>query len=293
MVGPTGQAGIPMSLHLGREIRAGGHGHLVALRLGSPDQREHGIEVADHRSAGEQQPHRNTPVGGGAPRHVGGYFASATPPRWAGPVQVWRIGAGAIPYCRRCIWAAWSGGDAGVDQWFLVAIDGSGWPPFRKAVGVDPAGPAAGREIVMVINAKQSQIVEVGRSAIDPGNDVVPLGPFWGSVAGRKRTSTVAGDQRGGLAAAGDPSGPAQVECDAVAVQERVVGLGLVGHAADLVGGDQGAVGGEAVAGACEQVFEVDGDDHRRRRPTGSGTAASERRSRSQTSSRASCIRCP
>ena len=36
----------------------------------------------------------------------------------------------------------------------------------------------------------------------------------------------------------------------------------------DLVGADQGAVGGDPVAGAVEQVLDVDGDDHRRRGPT-------------------------
>ena len=35
-----------------------------------------------------------------------------------------------------------------------------------------------------------------------------------------------------------------------------------------VVGADQGAVGGDAVAGAGEQVLDIDGDDHRRRRPT-------------------------
>ena len=75
------------------------------------------------------------------------------------------------------------GGDAGVDHGFLVAVDGSGWSPFGEAVGVDAAGPAAGGEIVMVISAKQSQIVQIRFAAVDPSNDVMSFGPFWGSVA--------------------------------------------------------------------------------------------------------------
>ena len=36
---------------------------------------------------------------------------------------------------------------------------------------------------MVVVTAKQSQIVQIGGSAVNPGNDVMSLGPF-GTVAG-------------------------------------------------------------------------------------------------------------
>ena len=196
-------------------------------------------------------------------------------------------------YCRRCIRAAWSAVMRVLINGFWSRSTDRGGRHSGSAVSVDAAGPAAGREIVMVINAKQSEIVQIGRPAVDPGNDVVPLGPFRCSIATGKAAAAVAGDQRGGLAAAGDASGPAQVQHDPVAVQERVVRLGLISHAAYLVGGDQGAVGGDdrsrcrsSRSSISMVMITVAGV------PPDSGIV-SERRSRSQTSSSASCIRCP
>ena len=42
------------------------------------------------------------------------------------------------------------------------------------------AGPAAGGEVVVVVAAEQGQVVEVGRSAVDPGDDVVAFAPSGG-----------------------------------------------------------------------------------------------------------------
>ena len=128
--------------------------------------------------------------------------------------------------------------DSGVDDRFLITIDGSGWGPFRDSVGVDAAGPASAGEVVMVIAAEQSQIIHIRFAAINPRDEVMSFAPFRGSIAARKGAPGVAGDQRRGLAAGRDPSGPAQIEYNPVAVQERVVGLGLIGHGADLVGAE-------------------------------------------------------
>jgi len=64
-------------------------------------------------------------------------------------------------------------GDAGVDKWLLVGVNRFRWSPFGDAVVVDAAGPAAGVEVVVVMNAKQRKIIEISLAAVDPGNDVV------------------------------------------------------------------------------------------------------------------------
>jgi hypothetical protein len=49
--------------------------------------------------------------------------------------------------------------DAGVDVGLLMLVDPSGWDPFRKPVGVEPAGPAFLQEVGVVVSAEQGQIV--------------------------------------------------------------------------------------------------------------------------------------
>ena len=65
--------------------------------------------------------------------------------------------------------------DSGVDHGVLVAVDPCGRGPFGEAVGVDAAGPAAGQEVVVVISADQSQIVQIRQPTIQPLANVVPL----------------------------------------------------------------------------------------------------------------------
>jgi len=87
--------------------------------------------------------------------------------------------------------------DSGVDKRFLVAVDPAARNPFGNAVGVETAGPAAGQKVVVVVNAEQGQIVEVGGSAVDLGNDVMPLAILRGSVAAGKAAAGISGVKGG------------------------------------------------------------------------------------------------
>jgi len=84
-------------------------------------------------------------------------------------------------------------GDAGVDDGFLITVDGYGRRPFGYSVRVDAPGPATGGEIVMVVTANQSQIAQIRFAALNPGNDVMSFAPFRGSIAAGNRAAGVAG----------------------------------------------------------------------------------------------------
>jgi hypothetical protein len=131
-------------------------------------------------------------------------------------------------------------------------VDPPRWCPFGYPVGVDAAVPAFGGEVVMVVAAEQGQVVQISLPAVDPGHNVMAFGPFWWGVAAGEGASDISGDQGDGLAAAGDAAGPAESQHLTVAGEERVVEVGLVGQVAGGVGADQGAVGGDAVAGVGE-----------------------------------------
>src|SRR5580765_5055904 len=75
------------------------------------------------------------------------------------------------------------GADAEVDLRGLVGIHPAGWYPFRYPLRIDPDCPATVQKIVMMVFAKECEVVEVGFAAVDPGNDVVPFAVFGGDVA--------------------------------------------------------------------------------------------------------------
>jgi hypothetical protein len=60
----------------------------------------------------------------------------------------------------------------------------------------------------VVVSAEQGEVVEVGRSAEDPVDDVVPVAPAgWVGAAG-EGAAAVAGDQGSGLAFGSEPLSP-------------------------------------------------------------------------------------
>lgn len=83
----------------------------------------------------------------------------------------------------RCL----GGGVVGVDVWW--------WGEFGEAVGVEADGPLSAVDAAVVSAAEQDGVVEVGVPAGCPGLDVVCVAPAGGSVAVRKRTPFVGGDE--------------------------------------------------------------------------------------------------
>ena len=171
------------------------------------------------------------------------------------------------------------GGDSGIDDRFLITINRAGRGPFGDSVGVDASGPAAGGEIVMVVTAKQSQIVQVRFAAIDPGHEVMSFAPFRGSIAARKGASSIPGVQGEGLAAgwrsAGSGPNPARRR-SAV----RTVGMMSAWLAIRSTWSVRIRVPSLLVPYPVpgEQIIDVDGDDHCGRGATrlGHGVGAEE-----------------
>src|SRR4029434_1810253 len=104
------------------------------------------------------------------------------------------------------------------------------------------------------ICAEQSQVAKVGRPAIDPVDDVVPVTPLRGMITTREGTSALPDNQRHGLAAGGDPSRTAQRQRHTVAVDDGGPNLGLIGNPQQLSGADLAAVAGLSDPSLGKQV---------------------------------------
>src|SRR6266516_7147743 len=104
----------------------------------------------------------------------------------------------------------------GVADRCLVGVDVCGRDPAGLAV-VHGHCPAVALEFAMVIPAEQAQIVEVGRSAIDPAEDVMHLGPARRRVASGKAAAAVTGRECVALGCGGDAASSSVAE-DAFAV---------------------------------------------------------------------------
>jgi hypothetical protein len=73
--------------------------------------------------------------------------------------------------------------------------------------------------------------------------------------------SGISSDQGYGLAAGGEPLGPAQCEGDAVAVDDGGPDLGLISNAQQLIRAELAAVAGLGQPGPRQKIIDVDGDD--------------------------------
>ena len=93
--------------------------------------------------------------------------------------------------------------DAGVEVGLLILVDPFWWCPFGQPVGVDAAGPAFLEEVGVVVSAEQSQVVQVGGSAQDPVEDVMPVAPTCRVGAAGKGAAAVPSGQRQSLAFGG------------------------------------------------------------------------------------------
>ena len=70
---------------------------------------------------------------------------------------------------------------------------------FHDQVLRRPIEPKCFLEAAVVVGAEQAQVVQAGGAAVDPGADVVGLGPGGGSGAAREAAAAVAGGQRPAL----------------------------------------------------------------------------------------------
>ena len=123
-----------------------------------------------------------------------------------------------------------SGAYSTVDQWALPGINPTWWPPFRQSLVVDGHRPAALQEVVVVIDAEQRQVVQIGLPTLSPRNDVVPLAVFRRMQATGERAADVAGDQCHGLVPGGAPFDAAEIERDSLRVESRTIDLRLIRH---------------------------------------------------------------
>lgn len=94
-----------------------------------------------------------------------------------------------------------------------------------------------------------------------PFGDVVPFAVLRRVRTPGKRTSAVPGDQRHGLSAGRDPPGPAHIQHATGGVEDDGDDLRLGRKLQHFGTGDQGSVGGLAVAEFAEEIVQPDGDD--------------------------------
>ena len=71
------------------------------------------------------------------------------------------------------------GFEAAVADGVLSRVDPFGWDDFGNSVGGDAAVPFAVVQQMVVVEAKESTIVEVGGSATGPALGVVNFAPRW------------------------------------------------------------------------------------------------------------------
>lgn len=107
---------------------------------------------------------------------------------------------------------------ADVASWPLVWIDPAGWDDFGGVVGSEldlPSvcgGVVAGFHDPVVMGADQYQVVQVGRSALPPGDDVVGVAVLGWLVAPRERAPCVSDFEGLALGGCDEPLRLADVE---------------------------------------------------------------------------------
>ncbi len=111
-------------------------------------------------------------------------------------------------------------------------VDPAGWgePGSSAADGDRPVGFL---DFVVVEQAEQDPVVEVGSAAVEPGPDVVGLGPGWWPVTPRPRTPAVADVESGAQAAAEQPLAAAHVQREPGRGQPDRDDLGVIGEQPD------------------------------------------------------------
>ena len=87
-----------------------------------------------------------------------------------------------------------------------------GWGGGEAAVGVAVKPPAALMDGPMMGSADQGQIVQVGRAAMEPVDQMVGLAPGRGPLAAGHRTAAVPHHQGGPLGGRHHPGGPADLQ---------------------------------------------------------------------------------
>jgi hypothetical protein len=87
-----------------------------------------------------------------------------------------------------------------------------GWGGGQPPVGLVLESPAALMDRPMMGPAHQDQVVQVGRAAIQPVDQMMSLTPGKGTIAAGEDTAAVAHGQGGPLGGLDDPGGPADVQ---------------------------------------------------------------------------------
>ena len=96
----------------------------------------------------------------------------------------------------------------------------------------------------VVVSAEEFEVGEGGGSTVGPMLDVVGVAPAVVPVAAGMLTVPVAGDQGSSHGGGDDPGGPSDVEGFRVGSEDDPADGAVTGIAADLVGGQDVAVGG-------------------------------------------------
>jgi hypothetical protein len=112
-----------------------------------------------------------------------------------------------------------------------------------------------------MVRVRKPGLVQIGRPAIDPVADVVPVAPLRWVITARKGTSAVPGSQCHGLTPGGDPAGSPTCEGDIVAVHECGPDFDLISDPQQLIGAELAAVSGFSDPSLGKQIVDIDCDD--------------------------------
>src|SRR5215211_2965452 len=103
-------------------------------------------------------------------------------------------------------------GSGGRGRVLSVRMLSVGWGGGQPSVGLVLESPAALMDRPMMGPAHQDQVVQVGRAAIQPVDQMVGLAPGQGAVTVGEDTAAVAHGQGGALGGLDDSGGPADVQ---------------------------------------------------------------------------------
>src|SRR5215218_6497659 len=103
-------------------------------------------------------------------------------------------------------------GSGGRGRVLSVRMLSVGWGGGQPPVGLVLELPAALMDRPMMGSAHQDQVVQVGRAAIQPVDQMMGLTPGKGTITAGEDTAAVAHGQGGPLGGLDDPGGPADVQ---------------------------------------------------------------------------------
>src|SRR5215211_4376741 len=103
-------------------------------------------------------------------------------------------------------------GSGGRGRVLSVRMLSVGWGGGQPSVGLVLESPAALVDRPMMGPAHQGQVVQVGRAAIQPVDQMMGLAPGQGAVTVGEDTAAVTHGQGGPLGGLDDPGGPADVQ---------------------------------------------------------------------------------